>query len=188
MAKSDNKTATRSRAPKPVSPADGRDLARALVEAWIVNERMNQLLLEHLDPRAWNEPPPLSKKGTGRTIAAIVAHLHNVRHMWLVVSAKGSPAPAKIERSSVTIEQARTALARSSAAMRQLFEASIANGGRVKNAGLDVAAFLAYSIAHEAHHRGQIALLAKQLGFPISKDAGYALWDWRKRRQDCGLA
>jgi uncharacterized damage-inducible protein DinB len=184
MAKSEKTTAARGRRGEPF---DLGDLGRALVEAWIVNERMNQLLLEHLDSKTWNAPQPLAKKGSGRTIAAIVSHVHNVRHMWLVVSAKGSPAPPKLERASVTIAQARAALARSSEAMRGLFEVSLANGGPVKNAGLDVAAFLAYAIAHEAHHRGQILLLAKQLGAPISKDAGYAMWDWRKRRQDCGL-
>ena len=86
MARKGRTTATRDRTRVAV------DLGRALVEVWIVNERMNQFLLEHLDERTWNEPPPLAKKGSGRTIAAIVAHVHNVRHMWLVVSAKGRSA------------------------------------------------------------------------------------------------
>lgn len=55
------------------------DLGRAVVETFLVNERMNQFLLEHLDPSVWTSPPPLVKEGAGRTIAAIVAHVHNVR-------------------------------------------------------------------------------------------------------------
>src|SRR5689334_21059854 len=72
-----------------VSPARARasagharapvDLGRALVEAFATNERVNQLLLERLDPAAWNAPPPGTGSKGGRTIAAIVAHVHNVR-------------------------------------------------------------------------------------------------------------
>jgi hypothetical protein len=36
------------------SQADaGIDLCRVLVESYAVNERMNQIVLEHLDPAAW---------------------------------------------------------------------------------------------------------------------------------------
>ena len=75
---------------RPKSPVN---LGQALLGAWDTHERMNQFLLEELDPRLWRADPPL---GQGRTIAAIVAHLHNVRHMWLVVSAREAPAPAKL--------------------------------------------------------------------------------------------
>ena len=39
------------------------------------NDRMNQVLIEHLDPAAWRAKPP----GNVRTIAAIFTHMHNVR-------------------------------------------------------------------------------------------------------------
>jgi hypothetical protein len=74
----------------PPTPLPPIDLGPALVDAFLVNERMNQFLLEHLDPSVWTAPLPLVKDGIGRTIAAIVAHVHNVRHMWLAVSAKGT--------------------------------------------------------------------------------------------------
>ena len=67
-------------------------LDKALVDAFAVNERMNQFLLENLDEDAWRVEPP---GGKGRTIAAIFAHIHNVRHMWLSVSAKGAGIPEK---------------------------------------------------------------------------------------------
>ena len=36
------------------SQADGGvDFCRVLVESYAVNERMNQIVLEHLDPAAW---------------------------------------------------------------------------------------------------------------------------------------
>jgi uncharacterized damage-inducible protein DinB len=75
-------------------PAKPFDLKQALLEAYAVNERMNQHLLENLDDRAWRAAPP---GGKGRPIAAIVAHIHNVRHMWLVVSAKGIKVPPGLD-------------------------------------------------------------------------------------------
>lgn len=157
------------------------DLGRAIVEAFLTNERMNQFLLEHLDERVWDAPPPLVKKGAGRTIAAIVAHVHNVRHMWLVVSARDLEIPAKLDRKSVTPREAARALSGSAEAMKALFERSIESGGRVREFKPDVAGFLGYVVSHEAHHRGQICLLARQLGHPLPMEANFGLWDWAKR-------
>jgi uncharacterized damage-inducible protein DinB len=160
------------------------DLGRAVVEAFATNERINQLLIGELDKGAWRAEPP---GGKGRTIAAIVAHLHNVRHMWLTVSAKASPAPPKLDRHDVTPAQAAKALRQSAAAMGRLFENAVAAGGHVKDFRPDVVGFLSYAIAHEAHHRGQIALVARQLGHPLSQETGYAMWDWGKRWKECGF-
>jgi hypothetical protein len=41
--------------------AVARDLCQALVESYAVNDRMNQLVLEHLDPGAWRAKLPGSK-------------------------------------------------------------------------------------------------------------------------------
>ncbi len=51
-------------------PASSSDLRDVLLEIYGVNDAMNQLLLSHLDPRAWRAQPP-GEKGNGRTIAAI---------------------------------------------------------------------------------------------------------------------
>ncbi len=43
------------------APADNRallELRDVLLETYAVNDRMNQLLLEHLDPRAWRAKTP----------------------------------------------------------------------------------------------------------------------------------
>ena len=153
----------------------------ALVQAFAVNERMNQFLLENLDEEAWRAEPP---SGKGRTIAAIVAHIHNVRHMWLTISAKGSEVPEKLDRWTVTLAQARRALAKSGEAMRRLLEASLSAGGRVKGFPPGVVAFFAYAISHDAHHRGQICQLARQTGHDLPKEAGHGLWNWSKRQKE----
>ena len=46
----------------------------------------------------------------------------------------------------------------------------------------DAASFLGYLTAHDAHHGGQIALLARQCGHPLSKSAGFGIWEWGTRR------
>jgi hypothetical protein len=58
-------------------------LGRAAVQIFAANERMNQILIEHLDPTAWRAKPP----GKVRPIAAIFTHMHNVRTKWVRLTA-----------------------------------------------------------------------------------------------------
>lgn len=169
----------------PEANAPPIDLRQALLETYAVNERMNQYLLESLDERAWRAEPP---GGKGRTIAEIVAHIHNVRHMWLSASAKGKPLPPKLDRKTVTIAEAREALARSAESCAALLaEALERPDGRVRDFKPDVVGMVGYMIAHDAHHRGQIAMLARQAGFPLPKHATYGMWEWGKLWRDCGF-
>jgi len=66
-------------AKSPAEPFSVR-LPGALLSAFDTNNRINQYLVENLPAEAWNAKPP---DGKGRTVAAIVAHMHNVRVMWL---------------------------------------------------------------------------------------------------------
>jgi uncharacterized damage-inducible protein DinB len=50
-----------------------------------------------------------------------------------------------------------------------------------RNLPLDVLHVLTYFIAHEGHHRGQIVLLARQLGHRLPADISSGLWQWTKR-------
>jgi len=160
-------------------------LSRAMLEAYAVNERMNQFLLENLPDEAWRAEPP---SGKGRPVAAIAAHIHNVRHMWLVVSAKGSKIPEKLDRDKCTRKQAMAALAKSAEAMGKLLEAGLRHPeGRVKNFRPDVAGAFGYMSAHEAHHRGQICMLARQMGYPLPKTAAFGMWEWGKLWRECGF-
>jgi uncharacterized damage-inducible protein DinB len=51
----------------------------------------------------------------------------------------------------------------------------------VKGFKPDVAGFVGYLIAHDAHHRGQISMLARQVGHPLSKKTMFGMWEWGSR-------
>src|SRR6516164_2927948 len=127
------------------------DLGRTLVEAFMTNERINQVLLDSLSPEVWRAPPPCSKR---RNIATSFAHMHNVRCMRLKMSAQEPP--ARLDRAEVTVAEAKEALGQSARAMIRLIEDSLAAGGHVPNFRPDVVAIVCVTIAHDAHHRGQI--------------------------------
>ncbi|MBZ5705401.1 MAG: DinB family protein [Acidobacteriia bacterium] len=153
-------------------------LPQSLLNAFDTNDRINQYMLENLPAEAWRAEPP---EGKGRTIAAIVAHMHNVRVMWLKAAAKGSKIPEQLDRSTVTAAQAAKGLEQSRAALSAVLKASLEGDGRVKGFRPDVAGFFGYLVAHDAHHRGQICMLARQVGHPLSQKAMFGMWEWGTR-------
>jgi len=70
-------------------------------------------------------------------------------------------------------------LIESGEALRELF-AEAERTGQIKGAKLGPLAFLAYAIAHEAHHRGQIILHLKLAKKPLDRAISYSLWYWNK--------
>jgi uncharacterized damage-inducible protein DinB len=169
------------------------DFTDEMVQAYALNERVNQLLLERLDPRAWLAKP--SGRGT-RTIAAIFTHIHNVRCKWLRLSAPHLKTPARLDRSGCTQNQAASALAESAARCCEMMsDALISSPRRVPSFLRDGwsrpwrpgVAMCAYMISHEAHHRGQVCMLAHQVGFPLPTQTTAAMWNWEKLCKDCGF-
>ena len=169
------------------------DLCQVLVESYTVNERMNQIVLQHLDPAAWRAKLPGSK---GRTIAAIVTHVHNIRRKWLRLSAPHLQLPAPLHRASCTQQQAQAALLESAARCSQMLADTLYGPqSRVDTFRRDGwakpwpagPAMLAYMLSHDAHHRGQVCMLAHQLGFPLPAKAACDIWAWEKLWKDCGF-
>jgi uncharacterized damage-inducible protein DinB len=177
-------------------------LGRAAVQIFAANDRMNQMLIEHLDPAAWGAKPPTAKptakplgKNNVRTIAAIFTHMHNVRCKWVRLTAPHLKVPRQLNRAHCTPQQARAGLAESAARCAEMLaEALGGSGGRVEKfrrdgwarpwpVGLEM---LCYMLSHEAHHRGQVCMLAHQLGFPLPKRVAYGIWNWEKLWRECG--
>jgi uncharacterized damage-inducible protein DinB len=154
------------------------DLGCALVDAYLTNERINQVLLDLIDPKIWRAMPPCSKR---RNIATTFAHMHNVRCMRLSMSLREEPAPAKLDREEVTAAEAKEALRTSAQAMIRLIQRALASGGHVPEYRPDVVALVCSAITHDAHHRGQICHWARQLGSPLSPEQSLQMWEWDKR-------
>ena len=169
-------------------------LGRAAVEIFAANDRMNQLLIERLDPAAWRAKISAKPSANVRTIAAIFTHMHNVRCKWVRLTAPHLKVPAQLSRTKCTQQQARAGLAESAARCAEMLSEALGGGNRMAKfhrdgwgrpwpAGPEM---LCYMLAHEAHHRGQICMLAHQLGFrlPVAVMAG--LWNWEKLWKECG--
>jgi uncharacterized damage-inducible protein DinB len=163
-------------------------LDQAAVRIFAANESINQLLIEHLDPGAWRA----KTAGEVRTIAAIFTHIHNVRTKWVRLTAPHLKVPAQLNRSTCTPEEARSGLAESAARCedmlaealgRDIAERKFLRDGwaRPWPAGPEM---LCYIIAHEAHHRGQVCMLARQLGFPLTKSVTSDMWNWERLWKD----
>src|SRR5579864_1740602 len=99
------------------------EIRDSLLETYASNDAMNQLIFSALDPRAWRAQPP-GQPGSGRTIAAIFAHLHNCRLVWLRNSAPHLKCPPPLNPDRCTIKQAAAAHRRSAAqCLRMLSDA-----------------------------------------------------------------
>jgi uncharacterized damage-inducible protein DinB len=149
----------------------------ALLNAFNTNNRINQYLIDNLPQPAWKAKP---YDGKGRTIAAMVAHMHNVRVMWLK-AARAEEVPEQLDRATVTPGQAMRALENSRRALSTVISHALLSDGRVRSFRPDVAGFLGYLIAHDAHHRGQITMLARQVGYPLPQKAMFGMWEWGSR-------
>ena len=144
---------------------------QSAVQIFAANDCINQLLIEHLDPAAWRAKPP----GKVRNIAAIFTHMHNVRTKWVRLTAPHLKTPAQLDRAHCTAKQARTGLAQSAIRCEEMLAEALSGAGRIKKFVRDGWArpwpvgpeMFCYMLAHEAHHRGQVCLLAHQLGFPL---------------------
>jgi len=158
----------------------GRDAVRIFA----ANERMNQMLIEHLDPAAWKAKPP----GNVRSIAAIFTHMHNVRCKWVRLTAPHLKVPRQLHRAHCTPKQARAGLAESAARCEEMLAEALGGEGRVAEFRRDGWAkpwpvgveMLCYMISHEAHHRGQVCMLAHQLGFVLPLGVTSGIWNWEK--------
>jgi uncharacterized damage-inducible protein DinB len=173
-------------------------LATVLLETYAASDAMNQLILAHLDPRAWRAKLPGVKRGGGRTIAAIFAHVHNDRLVKLKASAPHLKRPAPLDPARCTMKQAAAAHKQSAAQCLAMMRDALSDSpnrrvtkfsrGEWTRPWPAGSTMFAYMFSHEAHHRGQVLMLAHQLGYrlPIQTVMG-GIWMWDKLWKQCGF-
>jgi uncharacterized damage-inducible protein DinB len=124
----------------------------------------------------------------------IAGHIHNSRCMWIKALGKehGIVAPRPVNRHKVRPKELLPALGQSSRGIINLLTLGLDRGGAIpvsssyawRNLPLDVAHVLTYFVAHEAHHRGQIVMIARQLGYRLPAEITGGLWQWSKRAKE----
>jgi uncharacterized damage-inducible protein DinB len=176
-----------------IGAVDGarRGLGTVAAEIFLVNERMNQMVMEGLEARAWRAKPA----GGGRSIAAIFTHIHNVRCKWVRLTAPHLKVPRQLRRARCTVRQASVGLAGSAARCAEMLAEALGDdGGPIAKFCRDGWArpwrvgpeMLCYMIAHEAHHRGQVCMLARQMGYKLPDTVNYGVWNWEKLWKESG--
>jgi uncharacterized damage-inducible protein DinB len=170
------------------SPLNLRD---TILNAWKTNNRVTIFLVEHLPAELWEATIPGAPR---RTVWMIAGHIHNARCMWIKTLGKehGIAVPRSVDRFKVKPKDLTAALKRSGTGILRLLKFGLDHGGTIpptrsyvwRNLPLDVGHVLGYFIAHEGHHRGQIVMLARQLGHRLPTDVTGGLWQWSKSAQE----
>ena len=159
----------------------------SILGAWTTNNRATIFLVKQIPDSLWNTPlPGLPRK----TFGMLAAHIHNARSRWIRTLGlpHGVEVPALVDQRRVTRAQLANALKRSGTGIAGLLTLAFENGGSIpptpkyvwRNLPLDAGHVLAYFVAHEGHHRGQILLAARVLGRPLPKDAIDGVWQFTK--------
>ena len=159
-----------------------RDSTAALLRAYSASARINQFLVEQLDPAVWRARPDGTEKV--RNIAEIVAHLHNCGLRYLERTDPDVGVPAELDRARVTPAQAARALGAKRKAVLRIVGAAIVEGRRIVGFPHGAPGYLLYYMLHDSHHRGQIVMLARQLGSPISTKTMSGMWQWGAREKE----
>ena len=167
------------------------DLANTLVPVWRTNNRITVFLIEQLSPKLWTAAVPGAPR---RTVRMIAGHIHNARCMWIKTLGKehGIEVPDSVDRRRASQKQVVRALDRSSRGMISLLSLGCDHGGTIpassaytwRNLPLDVGHVLAYFVAHEGHHRGQIVMIARQLEYRLPAEVTAGLWQWSQRAKE----
>ncbi len=149
-----------------------------VISTWQIHNRINLYLLDALDEAHLSDV----SASKGRTVGEQLAHIHNVRLMWLKASAPELLVGIdKVEKGQqITKETLAVALEKSSNAIEQMLTVGFAQN-KIKGMKPYPMTFLGYMIAHESHHRGQIMMSLKQAGHPVDKKVQFGLWEWGTR-------
>lgn len=167
------------------------DLRDTILDAWKTSNRVTVFLVELLPAELWEAKVPGAPR---RSVQMIAGHIHNPRCIWIKTlgNEHGIAAPKSVDRYKLKPRDLVSALQRSGKGISSPLELGIDRGGSIpasssyvwRNLPLDVGHVLSYFVAHEGHHRGQIVMLARQMGFRLPVEVTGGIWNWTKRARE----
>ncbi len=159
----------------------------AVLAAWRTSALATELLIRDLPASLLDERIPGAPT---RTIRMIAAHLHNARARWIrtLGAEHGLVAPALVNPRQVSQSALLIALQKSAAGIEALLDLGVRHGGELppsegyvwRNLPLDIGHVLAYFVAHDAHHRGQLVLIARQMEHRLDHSTTDGIWQWTR--------
>ena len=141
--------------------------------AWRQVAAKSEQLLAAIEPAALSWRP----RARAWVVGQHFWHLRQVRCDWIAGQPGGAnPAPLPKE-ASVDQERLLAALAESAEAMVAMMARAAARGKVSGFRGAPTVS-VAYLVAHEAYHWGEVGALLAQQGERLPRELAYGLWDW----------
>jgi hypothetical protein len=139
-----------------------------LIETWAIHNRINLYFLVAIPDEVFALPStPIH-----RLVFQFLAHIHNIRFMWLQTAAPNLlEGLAKLEAKEGYRTDLGISLTASGKAIEELLRQGLAAGGEIKGFQYHATDFAGYLIRRESQSRRRIAWTLKDLG----------LWEWGVR-------
>jgi uncharacterized damage-inducible protein DinB len=154
------------------------DLAEQVLDTWRIHARIQRYVLAGLAPEALAADSGLQ----GRPVGEQLAHIHNVRLMWLKSAEPGlHDGLTKLGGDGILDHDTLDGgLAASAAAVEALVARGLASG-RIKGFKPHPVAFVGYLIAHESYHQGDVGVRLTASGHRLGNKVAFGMWEWGSR-------
>jgi uncharacterized damage-inducible protein DinB len=152
-------------------------MVESLVESWLINNRVDLLLIDTLSDEGLRAT--LSERG-GRSVGQQLVHVLDVRRRKIekADAALAKKLPKVTRADGHDRKKLHAGFERSADAVVTIIRRSAAQGGKVKGFKRGIVAYVSYLMAHDAHHRGHALLTVKQSKIKRPDELIYGLWAW----------